>query len=653
MNEHPNNNIVGTTEEISTPRYFLRWTDATANGYGTTNNWKLEDRAVQKGQKPTAYYVDIEPLDDCMGFRGVTKDRVLVQNGKKYVIQKKIPLYHHSQTRAARIRARTKAAIRFAKLFGFDPNKHIQEVRPGEWTTFEAIQGAVEHHRKNLFDQGKIGQHLNCKKVYGGFVRGRTRAVYLDLDFHGGGSKAVFLMVVRTILGELPGLMEQLGGYGLHHQVANMDARGIHSGFILGRPQDAHETEKTVKEWLKELDAKHPELLKDTVDQQALGYIDPNRPHTHTFGLIEVFPNDHHGFRLPLCWDRTMLLDRPLPLLENCKQDVVAFMQYIECPTNPMKTDDVIDYLQARMGQVETTTPCPRPLKRAAGSGGLTATKASLAPGTHKFVWKYQYRKIIVQFWLGLNCPKGSLDEVIAVHSRIAPYFRTEDEAKAILKQFVREMPEEGWECSSRLAKRDFKRIDKNIDWAVTRAFDGNDNQRDAAESKRKLDEVARRFRQIGFDPFDKATWHRSYSRFKAEVDWLADDLIDFHQKLRPLLGNAKHVDSLDLVNKATGLVLTKEKEENGIALPYWRAFFEDQFGIPCGDRTKRRHQQLVQALIQLGIIAIHQHPMFHGISGEKGLATRYTTGSRLNERLGWRTRLLTEEELLEEVFRS
>ena len=103
---------------------------------------------------------------------------------------------------------------------------------------------------------------------------------------------------------------------------------------------------------------------------------------------------------------------------------------------------------------------------------------------------------------------KGSLDEIICAHARIAPYFCSQDEAINIFKQFLREIPKEGWGCSSRLRKRDFHRIDKNIIYAVEKAFAGNLNQKNPIASNKIFNQAAKRFKQIGFDPFNKSTWH-------------------------------------------------------------------------------------------------------------------------------------------------
>ena len=230
------------------------------------------------------------------------------------------------------------------------------------------------------------------------------------------------------------------------------------------------------KGWLRRLDTKHPELLKEAVDRIALAHIEPEKPHTHTFSRIEVFPNNFRGLRLPLCRGRTMLLDKPLPLLPNGRQDVVGFMDYLENPRPPMAAADVAAYLAARMADEQA------PLEqRKARQGKLTTAKTS--DSGDKLVWKYRYRHNLIQFWLGSNCPKDTLDEVITAHARIAPYFRNREEAVAILKEFVREIPEEARACSSRLLKKQFGRIDKNIVYAVRKAFEGNTNQPEPGES--------------------------------------------------------------------------------------------------------------------------------------------------------------------------
>lgn len=339
-----------------------------------------------------------------------------------------------------------------------------------------------------------------------------------------------------------------------------------------------------------------------------------------------------------------MLLDKPLTLLPNGKQDVVGFMDYLENPRPPMAAADVVAYLAARMADqiapVETGIVAGRTAKQ--------PPKPTTPANSNQLIWKGRYRQNIVQFWLGINCPKGSLDEVIGVHSRIAPHFCAQDDAIDIFQQFVREMPEEAWKCSSRLLKQAFGRIDKNIAYAVKKAFAGNTNQPDPEKSSQKWKQIAKRFKQIGFDPFNKSTWHKGYTAFKVEVAWSDDDALVFNHSLKLLFGKAQHLDPVVVVNKVIALVLSKEKEKNGIALPYWQAFFEDQFGIACGYKGERRHQKLVQKMVELGIIHVCQGPMFNT---EKNLARRFTVGAMVRAKPGWKAKLMTKEEMLREVL--
>ena len=96
----------------------------------------------------------------------------------------------------------------------------------------------------------------------------------------------------------------------------------------------------------------------------------------------------------------------PLPrLYPTAKRDVVAFMDYLENPgPHPMA---------ASMKWLDTWPPdwwsrARRLLKKQARRGTSSGT----------FTWKNNYRRNLIDFWLGNNNPEGSLNEIICAHAQ-------------------------------------------------------------------------------------------------------------------------------------------------------------------------------------------------------------------------------------------
>lgn len=631
------------------------WTQLRNAGFDTADEWTLQNRKLKKGEKATSY--------------GLISD----SNGNTTA---EIPLYHREQTRPSRIHARTKAYIHFKRLFGFDRNQHIYLCPSKGWLTINANPNAAspsdskrpDFIYQNWFGNDQIRSHVNGKDIYGGFCSHVTRTVYLDVDFHHMANETPCLEAVRLILRELPSLMNKVNGYGVHCQVADNEAQGIHIGFFLRSQMQVVKVQEIVNQWLEGLKQQHKDLFK-RFQEATKYYCQAKKGIVRVDGFVDhVFPKDSKGFRLPLCKGRTMLLDRPLSLVADGRPDVVGFIEWQQSGATSMPCDESIEYLSVRLKQAEPieipTTPAinsnnespvakPKSVKPK-----VTQAKGRANTSDRKLIWKNNTRRNFAKFFYGVDNPRGSLEEVACVLARFAPHYTKDvEDAVAIYEQLVRDIPESGWHCSGRLQKRDFKPIISPFRRMAERAFNNNLPQKDSVLSQAKIRKCVEVWKEVGYNPYDISTYHFGFTKFKLEVDWTADDKIDFHQALEPLMGRAK-VDVERLVNMAASLVLEKEKHGNGLALGYWMMFFEDQFGIACGDTSgTRRHQRIVNALLDLGVIEVRQKAIFRqGLGSGRGRG--FTTGKRLNERKGWQCRLMSEDEQLawqmdrvEEVF--
>lgn len=624
----------------TTPRLFQTWNHAQAHGYRTQNQWLLLDRKKIKGQTPGAFYIDLSPIEEFHRKLGVGRADVIDYNDHEYRVTARIPLYHESQTRPANIRQRTKDYVYFSRLYNLSLHKYIENVEVDDkrqWK-YRRSQELFESEpwKQDFFGVAKIKRHINGLEILGGFAKDKVKVCTLDLDLHKGTSATVYLDGVRAILTAMPDLLRHMHGSRLHFQVADREAAGIHTGFLLGQPRDGEDMVSAVRHWLSELADHHQELHQVWV---ASGL----KPWDKT----EVFPCKTNGFRLPLCRDRTMLLDRPLALLPNGKQDLCGFMAYLRGSTPAMPTDDVVKYLAARL-----KTPEPASAKtdqgHSAKKGSRLASPQPPCPSQRtKIVWKGRTRPTLVRFWLGLHNPRGTLNEVLGVHSRLAPLFLPdqEDRAADYLEQFIEELPEHAWACSTRLERHDWAKVKSDLQGILSRAYNGTLKQKDEAMSAHKLEIVASHWRSIGFDPFNKATWHETEEKVKLVIDWNKKDIEDF-QVLRHHFGRAKDIDPVNLVNRCVELVIKKEQDKKPLALAYWQVFFEDRFGLACRDTGNRKHQHIVQELIDLDLLAVKHK---HIYSTHK--ATKYDVGRRVYERKGWSMQPLRIEEQLERVL--
>lgn len=170
---------------------------------------------------------------------------------------------------------------------------------------------------RGFIGKQRVRAHVNGTSVYGIYGGTRSRFVAIDLDLHRG-DRDVFLDQLEILLTEF-GSKD-----GWHLQVADQSAGGVHLLKIV--PETSLDALRAgLRTSLQLLDRKHPEQARRA---RAAGM----KP----LGEVEVFPNPKQVFRLPLCRGRTMLLDRPLALVENARarngvvQDVQGYVRWLE-----------------------------------------------------------------------------------------------------------------------------------------------------------------------------------------------------------------------------------------------------------------------------------------------------------------------------------
>lgn len=166
-----------------------------------------------------------------------------------------------------------------------------------------------------------VRSHVNGTSVYGVYGGTHTRFVAIDLDLHHG-DRDVFLDQLGILLAEF------YGRDGWHLQVANQEAGGVHLLKVVPETR-LDGLRATLRASLQLLDQRHPQQAQRA---RAAGM----RP----LGEVEVYPDPTQVFRLPLCRGRTMLIDRPLALVENVRarngvvQDVARYIRWLATTPN-------------------------------------------------------------------------------------------------------------------------------------------------------------------------------------------------------------------------------------------------------------------------------------------------------------------------------
>lgn len=200
-----------------------------------------------------------------------------------------------------------------------------------------------------LLGRQRVRSHIYGKGEYGVIGGGgseveTTRFGLIDHDLHENGDLQVFLDQQRVLLAEF------YGRDGWHVQVKNEGAGGVHLLQVVPETY-LDDYRQQLRRRLQLLDLQHPELAGRA---QVMGM--------RTLGQLEIYPDKTNGIRLPLAHGRTVLLDRPLPLILNCKgrlvQDVVGYIKWINNPKRSyMTADEVFDYAKARLAEPQPRSP--------------------------------------------------------------------------------------------------------------------------------------------------------------------------------------------------------------------------------------------------------------------------------------------------------
>ena len=586
-------------------RDFESWREVSPE-FKTKRQWLKAGRKVLDKAKPQARVIHPRLVNNwCLD------DNFLEEVTDEWALITDAPtnLFHFDQTTPYRANSRTLAYFAFEEIF-FDlarKDSHILKFDKAagrerdEWYTMTGYASIQNPADRGFLSSSIIRKHINQREIVGIKAKDKTRVMLIDHDYHGR-DLAVFEAQADVLLNEFYGKATW------HYQVKKHDVTGLHLIRTFPNPVDLEEATTLLRQLLLRLDAENPELARRAKDAGMA-----------TLGELEIYPQRDHGVRLPLCLDREVLLDAPLPLVSfkgKMVQDVEKYVAWLQNPNRQyMLKERILDYIH-HFARLETNPKAPSPKKERVdwANGEISANG-----------WNNKTKSRLPGFWLDGNADGLPLNEHIVVLCRLAAaYGYGQQEIESSVNAFVKELPAAARTCSSRLLKGKMRKIANVVKTSAMCACDNNGHQDDPELSTRKLEAVLARW--IGFDPLNKSTWSVLVTSVHVPVtpNWSKQDKADIETYLaKPLFVKDTSL-LLRFVNAIVNLTLQKEKEGNGWGKDYLEKWIKDKFPqIKCAKDEKR--QRILVALQELGIIKrrIEGKPKItatHWVLGERAI---------------------------------
>jgi len=610
--------------DFSLPAFTLASKPA---GLKTRNQWKRARRKVRKGEQPVAR-LTWEAAD----WRETTcfnRDGSTTEIKERVTVFRECGLFCVEQTSPYRGSRRTWAVEIFRRYFVEHSSReqYIWWVDPDQprWAGMGWPFPRADAHWNTChgpLQEWQLKNHLKGGDRYGVWGGKWTRFMALDLDLHEG-DPAVFLDMLRVLLAEFH------GKDGWHFQVSEKNAGGIHLIKCFRKPRLVAEVRAELERKLQDLDRRHPDLAARAL---AAGM--------NPFTRVEIFPHERKGFRLPLCSGRTMLLDKPLPLVFNQRmkrevQDVEGYVSWLSrAEKTYMPAEEVIAYVKDRLAP-----PKPKVQPKTERVARATATNETAAVGLADLgSMKGQFAQKLVAFWTGKDTPPDSLNQWIGMTARVLPYYLdAQDDAIELIEKYIDELPDVTF--SDRLSGGKRAEVRRVIRATVKTVYRSNGYQRDPETSTEKLQATVAAWKKRGFDPTDKTTWDRASANSLPDPPvnnffWKADDVVKLGQ-LQAVLNV-----SLETVSTAIKHLLNLVKKHTGeIAINLVKKALES-FGIACGHHGKAN--LVMRLLCQWNWIYIRAYerwyPQDEGGEKRQGRARSYGVGEEMVEKFEEKT---------------
>ena len=589
-----------TTRPQKPIRTFDHWRQVPKT-YATKTQWLKRGRKVKPNEKPTARWIStVEAAPGDCGEVWLNDPDLFL------LVETEIPLYHIDQTQPVNLAPRSIAYLGFEEIFYEPARKDRHILRNESWMTIKARPGADFFWAKCLLTRQLVRQHINGSKIIGVMSTDKTRFVAIDHDFHGN-DRDVFLEQAAVLL-------DHLCAWGTwHYQVRLGEISGMHYILTFDDPMNLKKVIAVVRKRLVQLDKQHPDLAARA---KAAGM--------PTFSKMEVFPQPNKGFRLPLCQGYQMLLDRPLPMVEvrgRMVQDVVGYVNWLNDPArNYMPKQEILDLLRQNLGAgKEKVNDKPVVSKQKTAKKTIQKQQPSEIGSL-----KGCCRQKTVGFWRGTFNPHGSLNKFIMISARILFFEGVgEEDAVELLKKYVRELPVDARDCSSRLLAEDWSAIDTDIVNDVAKAYSDNGGQKDIDNSTDKLKTSVACWQKTGFRLSDKSTWSNRARRPKGNlhIEWSDEDRKNISRYLGPALGKKHAHLACEVAEGIVKLVAQQHASKDGMDYGYW-AVFLDQYGI--AGRNRNKMARIIRACKALGLIEVHRKAIW---GQRRGSATIYRPG--------------------------
>jgi hypothetical protein len=552
-----------------------------------------------------------------------------------------IPVFHFSQTRAITRKksefdsAKTEFIRRFWYQCRHDAYLYVSQ---DQVSFIDVSSQRTKGSAVPWFSEQMVLDHLQSKKVYGCCAQNSAKKVSktywlaIDLDLHisSGGNIDLFLRQLKALLDCLWGkLRSQI-------VVSDTKANGIHLYLFYDEPKSLDRATTLLKDVLAKLHARNPKLAND-VAQWNLDLRSSSAGKNwkvRQLDDLEIYPVSNKGFRFIGVSGKVLLADRVIGMTswgiytrgKNKGQpregfDLVGWWKVMNC-NERMTVHEVMEYVVARLPdrseQFEVTSDldiCVSPAiadrsqpAEVIDSQGMRLPNTKL---TLKSVTSYKgnTRKMLVDFWLGIQNPPKSLNETVLITARLLKQEGlAQDDATAIINRFVTELPSEARKCSSRFRTENEKTLSRDIIKQINNAFTKPSGP-DPEVSRRKLAETILAWKKGGFRLSDKNTWHLTGKvQHELKVEWTESDCEAFRLILMPAL----KVKDLELAKEvATEIVkLTTVKAEfnQGWGYNFLKTWLPEKFGIPCAKPKKQ--QDVLEALRRLKLIQEYAKPV-------------------------------------------
>lgn len=546
------------------------------------SKWNQLDRKVLSGQKPKAIVAWQREAYDWMHSQNL-------QTGEeKWTVEKQLVLtpvnvFSIEQTKEIRKHPRTKAIEMFWDIFCELSNEDFKipylEDGPKTW--------------RGKLTLDELKQHIRGIRDVAIRMSGKTRFIGIDHDLHNG-SRNIFVRQLDILLDEF------WGRHTWNIQVADEDAGGVHFFYIFKQPEGTADVVGKLKDILRQLDEKHPELAAAAI-----------RCGMKTFSQMEVKPSETVGLRLPCAAGRTMLVDRPLAKVTHRgkqESDIVAYMKWISDAiagnAKHMARAEVYEFIVSRLSSITqhtTGTPIVVPIEMESGASEQpeqVKLPASNFKGMKNTTWKK-----LVEAWSG-NMEPDSLNHWIRQLSLYTPFqFSTQEEAVELIENFIDELPNHDF--SDRLSSGERYKVSNVVKYDVKVAFEGWLDQPNPKKSARKLKAVWAKWTSTGRSPFDKSTWKNAGGATSYRDVKLSEDFVWTEEEIRQLDPLARLLRAeLPQTCRAVSVFVRLIKVHPEVPWNWIVQLLDDQ-GIPARSKNVNKPKLMVDHLESLDWVYI------------------------------------------------